>query len=82
MKYGLDNFVTGKIENLLPLLQRYSELFRLIVGDIRKSEDCRKAVEGVAYVLHEVALRSVPRSVNDPATTNEGKQSKNGSKLK
>lgn len=67
----LDNFATGKIENLLPLLQRYPIQFRLIVGDIRKPEDCRKAVEGMEYVLHEAALGSVPRSVNDPATTNE-----------
>ena len=67
----LDNFATGKIENLLPLLQRYPIQFRLIVGDIRKPKDCRKAVEGMEYVLHEAALGSVPRSVNDPATTNE-----------
>ena len=67
----LDNFTTGKIENILPLLQQYPQQFRLIVGDIRKPEDCRKAVEGMEYVLHEAALGSVPRSVNDPATTNE-----------
>lgn len=67
----LDNFATGKIENLLPLLQQYPERFRLIVGDIRNPEDCRRAVEGMEYVLHEAALGSVPRSVNDPATTNE-----------
>ncbi len=67
----LDNFATGKIENLLPLLQQYPEQFRLIVGDIRNPEDCRKAVEGMEYVLHEAALGSVPRSINDPETTNE-----------
>lgn len=67
----LDNFATGKMENLLPLLRHYPERFKLIVGDIRKPEDCRKAVEGMEYVLHEAALGSVPRSVNDPATTNE-----------
>ncbi len=67
----LDNFATGKIENLLPLLQQYPEQFRLIVGDIRNPEDCRKAVEGMEYVLHEAALGSVPRSINDPVTTNE-----------
>lgn len=67
----LDNFATGKIENLLPLLEQYPERFRLIVGDIRNLEDCRKAVEGMEYVLHEAALGSVPRSVNDPLTTNE-----------
>lgn len=67
----LDNFATGKIGNLLPLLQRYPERFRLIVGDIRKPEDCRKAAEGMEYVLHEAALGSVPRSIDDPVTTNE-----------
>ncbi len=67
----LDNFVTGKIENLLPLLDNCSGRFRLIVGDIRNPEDCRKAVEGVDYVLHEAALGSVPRSIKDPVTTNE-----------
>lgn len=67
----LDNFATGKIGNLLPLLQRYPERFRLIVGDIQKPEDCRKAAEGMEYVLHEAALGSVPRSIDDPVTTNE-----------
>lgn len=66
----LDNFATGKIENLLPLLNQYPDTFKLIVGDIRNLEDCQKAVEGVDYVLHEAALGSVPRSIKDPATTN------------
>lgn len=67
----LDNFITGKIENLLPLLNQYSTTFKLIVGDIRNISDCQKAVEGVDYVLHEAALGSVPRSVKDPVTTND-----------
>lgn len=67
----LDNFATGKIENLLPLLNQYPQTFRLIVGDIRNISDCQKAVEGVDYVLHEAALGSVPRSIKDPLTTNE-----------
>lgn len=67
----LDNFTTGRIENLLPLLDRYPETFKLIVGDIRKIEDCQKAVEGMEYVLHEAALGSVPRSIKDPVTTND-----------
>ncbi|WP_459186841.1 SDR family oxidoreductase [Parabacteroides sp. APC149_11_2_Y6] len=67
----LDNFATGKIENLLPLLKQYPNTFKLIVGDIRKLEDCQKAVEGIGYVLHEAALGSVPRSIEDPVTTNE-----------
>lgn len=67
----LDNFATGKIENILPLTERYPVMFKLIVGDIRRMEDCRKAVEGMEYVLHEAALGSVPRSIKDPITSNE-----------
>ncbi|MDR1848067.1 MAG: SDR family oxidoreductase [Bacteroidales bacterium] len=67
----LDNFATGHIENLLPLIEKYGKQFQLIVGDIRKIDDCKKAVEGVDYVLHEAALGSVPRSIKDPITTNE-----------
>lgn len=67
----LDNFSTGKIENLLPLLEAYPDRFKLVVGDIRNLEDCRKSVEGMEYVLHEAALGSVPRSIKDPVTTNE-----------
>lgn len=66
----LDNFATGHIENLLPLIKAFPKEFKLIVGDIRNMDDCRKAVEGVDYVLHEAALGSVPRSIKDPATTN------------
>lgn len=67
----LDNFATGKIENLLSLLEKYPETFKLVVGDIRNMEDCQKAVEGMEYVLHEAALGSVPRSIKDPITTND-----------
>ena len=67
----LDNFSTGKIENLLPLLNQYPQAFRLQVGDIRNLTDCKKAVEGVDYVFHEAALGSVPRSIKDPVMTNE-----------
>ena len=67
----LDNFATGKMENIQPLLDNFPDRFTLITGDIRKGEDCRKAVEGVEYVFHEAALGSVPRSINDPVTTNE-----------
>ena len=66
----LDNFATGKITNLLSLIEQYPSSFQLIVGDIRKLEDCQKAVEDMEYVLHEAALGSVPRSINDPITTN------------
>lgn len=64
----LDNFATGKPQNIQPFFGNPS--FRLVVGDIRNPEDCRKAVEGADYVLHEAALGSVPRSIKDPATTN------------
>ncbi|OJV87467.1 MAG: LPS biosynthesis protein WbpP [Bacteroidia bacterium 44-10] len=67
----LDNFATGKIENLLALLEKYSDSLTLQVGDIRNMEDCRKATEGVEYLFHEAALGSVPRSIKDPVTTNE-----------
>lgn len=65
----LDNFSTGKKENIEPFLSNPN--FKSITGDIRNLDDCRKAVEGCDYVLHEAALGSVPRSINDPITTNE-----------
>ena len=64
----LDNFSTGRIENLKKFL--YHPNFKLIVGDIRNLEDCNKAMEGIDIVLQEAALGSVPRSINDPITTN------------
>lgn len=67
----LDNFSTGKIENLLPLLDKYCSSFKLLVGDIRNLWDCRTAVQGIKYVFHEAALGSVPRSIKDPITTND-----------
>ena len=67
----LDNFATGKMENIQPLLAEYPDSFELQTGDIRRPEDCSAAVKGVEYVLHQAALGSVPRSINDPATTNE-----------
>lgn len=67
----LDNFATGKPENIFPLLQQYPDTFQLQVGDIRKIEDCQNAVDGMEYVLHEAALGSVPRSIKDPITTND-----------
>lgn len=63
----LDNFSTGKRENIVSFLSDGN--FRLIVGDIRDIETCRKAAEGQEYVLHEAALGSVPRSIQDPMTT-------------
>lgn len=65
----LDNFATGKRENLEELLKDTN--FTLIEGDIRKLEDCLKATKGVDYVLHQAALGSVPRSIKDPITSND-----------
>ena len=67
----LDNFATGKWQNIIPLIEQFPETFEMQVGDIRNLDDCRKAVEGVDYVMHEAALGSVPRSINDPITTND-----------
>lgn len=71
---GLDNFATGHQRNLdevrtLVTTDQWAQ-FTFIEGDIRKLEDCRRACEGVEYVLHEAALGSVPRSLADPITTN------------
>lgn len=54
----LDNFSTGKIENLLTLLEKYPETFTLQIGDIRNLEDCRQAIDGADYVFHQAALGS------------------------
>lgn len=66
----LDNFSTGFRANIEPFFLQYPNQFRLIEGDIRDIDTCRAAVAGQEYVLHEAALGSVPRSINDPATTN------------
>lgn len=65
----LDNFATGKLENIAHLLE--DEKFTLLEGDIRNLEDCKKAVKDVEYVLHQAALGSVPRSIKDPITSND-----------
>ncbi|SEU05542.1 UDP-N-acetylglucosamine 4-epimerase [Draconibacterium orientale] len=65
----LDNFATGKRENLANALQHPA--FTLIEGDIRNYEGCQKAVEGCQYVLHQAALGSVPRSIADPMTSTD-----------
>ncbi len=65
----LDNFATGKRENIAHL--KNNKNFKLIEGDIRDLETCKKACEGIDYILHQAALGSVPRSINDPITTNE-----------
>jgi len=65
----LDNFATGKRENLKEALK--NPKFKLIEGDIRNYDDCKKAVEGCDYVFHQAALGSVPRSIFDPITTTD-----------
>lgn len=64
----LDNFSTGRIENIQGLLD--NNRFKLIEGDIRNLDTCLKAVNGVDVVFHEAALGSIPRSLDDPITTN------------
>jgi UDP-N-acetylglucosamine 4-epimerase len=71
---GLDNFATGHQYNLdevqgLVSLEQWSR-FTFFEGDISNPMDCQKACDGVDYVLHQAALGSVPRSINDPVTTN------------
>lgn len=71
---GLDNFATGHQHNLDEVQSLVSgeqwANFRFIRGDIRQLNDCQTACEGVDYVLHQAALGSVPRSLEDPITTN------------
>jgi len=72
---GLDNFSTGHQHNLdqvksLVELKQW-EQFTLIRGDIRDLSTCKQACEGIDYVLHQAALGSVPRSIEDPIITNE-----------
>lgn len=72
---GLDNFATGKRANLEDVRRRVGEdrwrRFEFREGDIRRPEDCRDACAGVALVLHQAALGSVPRSIEDPLTTHD-----------
>ena len=71
---GLDNFATGHQRNLDEVQGLVSPeqgaRFRFIEGDIRRLEDCRAACSGVDHVLHQAALGSVPRSLDDPITSN------------
>ncbi len=66
---GLDNFSTGKWENIAHLSHHPN--FSFVEGDIRNFETCNTAVKGCDYVLHQAALGSVPRSINDPITSND-----------
>ncbi|MDD3687799.1 MAG: SDR family oxidoreductase [Bacteroidales bacterium] len=64
----LDNLSTGKINNIKEYLNHPK--FKFINGDIRDLQTCLKACEGREIVLHQAALGSVPRSINDPVTSN------------
>ena len=72
---GLDNFSTGHQHNLDQVKALVNETqwknFTFIDGDMRDLEVCNKACNSVSYVLHQAALGSVPRSIEDPITTNE-----------
>ena len=63
----LDNFTTGKMENIEDFVERID----LIKGDVRDRKTCEEAVKGVDFVLHQAAVCSVPRSIEDPVATNE-----------
>ena len=63
----VDNFLTGKRENIASFLDK----IELIEGDIRDFSLCKRASDGVDFVLHQAALPSVPRSIEDPLMTNE-----------
>ncbi|MFY8066678.1 MAG: SDR family oxidoreductase [Flavobacterium sp.] len=65
----LDNFSTGHRHNISSLFE--NNKFHLIEGDIRDLKTCNEVVKGVDYVLHQAALGSVPRSINDPITSND-----------
>jgi len=75
---GLDNFDTGYQHNIDQAIHDannttgndLSSNFKFINGDIRKLGDCKNACSGVDYVLHQAALGSVPRSIEDPINTN------------
>ena len=66
----LDNFSTGHMYNIQHLVNNKTN-FKLIEGDIRNFDTCLKATKNIDYVLHEAALGSIPRSINDPITTND-----------
>ncbi|MGK0184863.1 MAG: UDP-N-acetylglucosamine 4-epimerase [Verrucomicrobiales bacterium] len=70
---GLDNFSTGHRKNLelihASVTSEQWDKFRFIEGDTRSIDNCKSACQGIDYVLHQAALGSVPRSINDPITS-------------
>ena len=75
MVVGLDNFSTGKPENLKNVKKEVGpekwKQFHFMEGDIRNLTDCMEICKGVNYILHQAALGSVPRSIDDPIKTNQ-----------
>ena len=65
----LDNLATGDLRNIKPFFN--NPKFQFIKGDIRNVDDCNKACQDIDFVSHQAALGSVPRSINDPKTTND-----------
>jgi len=65
----LDNFATGKRENIMPFMA--NPKFEMLEGDIRDLKTCVNACKGMDYILHQAALGSVPRSIKDPITSND-----------
>ena len=65
----LDNLATGALQNIKPFFN--NPKFQFIQGDIRNVADCNNACQGIDFVSHQAALGSVPRSINDPKTTND-----------
>src|SRR2546422_11174315 len=63
----LDNLSTGKPEHM----ESFRDRIEFVRGDIRAFDDCRKAVEGVETVIHQAAIRSVPKSVDRPIDSHE-----------
>jgi UDP-N-acetylglucosamine 4-epimerase len=64
----LDNLATGSLQNVYPFLS--DSRFQFVEGDIRDYKQCLTACEGIDFISHQAALGSVPRSINDPLTTN------------
>ncbi len=66
----MDNFYSGKMENL-SVAKTYGKKFELVKGDIRNPKDCEKATKGINYISLQAALRSVPKSMEDPHSYND-----------
>src|SRR5690348_12759591 len=65
----LDNLATGSLDNIAEF--ESDSKFEFVQGDIRDYATCLQACEGIDLISHQAALGSVPRSINDPLTTNE-----------